>query len=173
MLLSESPDFRPLLPPGLHAMTLEEVYQLTVAHPRFGLSRSRAILMRGLWILVGCLSSVGIRGKLWVDGSFVTEKIDPADIDIVVCIEAGFLDTASEGQLGVLDWLGDPPRRGKPAPPEATFGCHTFVVFETNPDHPNHEELSQEMSGWQKFFGHDRQNQPKGMIEIAIPGGRI
>lgn len=94
-------DLPALLAPGFHEMTLEGLFAFAVSAGRFSLSGSRARIMNGLWIVAGQLSCWGIRCKLWIDGSFLTEKIDPKDVDLAVVLEPGFLDNANTEQIGM------------------------------------------------------------------------
>ena len=41
------------------------------------------------------MRKLDIVGSLWVDGSFMTVKIDPPDIDVALEIEAKFFDAIS------------------------------------------------------------------------------
>ena len=75
------PDFvdiggpRKVLPPGIHAATLEEVEK------RFAMSDHRKYLFAGLKKGVFALHNAGCR-KILLDGSFITEKPIPADFDV-------------------------------------------------------------------------------------------
>jgi len=62
------------LPPGDHQATLEEIAQRFVFTPR------RQWLLQGLRAAVEAFWAAGI-DEIYVDGSFCTEKPDPADID--------------------------------------------------------------------------------------------
>ena len=66
---------RKVLPPGIHAATLEEVEK------RFAMSDHRKYLFAGLKKGVFALRKAGCR-KILLDGSFITEKPIPADFDV-------------------------------------------------------------------------------------------
>lgn len=71
------PDLDPAtgyLPPGLHTATLAEI------RIRFGTTRKRLQLLAGLEWAAAQLFSAGVL-DLRIDGSFVTEKPEPGDID--------------------------------------------------------------------------------------------
>jgi hypothetical protein len=74
--LALKPDFPPLLPEGLHPTTIAELRELCVAG--FPLSNGRERIMAGLEAVVQRLEQEGIVGDLWVDGSFMTQAIEPA-----------------------------------------------------------------------------------------------
>lgn len=72
--------FSPLLPPGRHVMAVEELRVITVT--AFAGSRRRAWLFSELKRLVFYLNQEHVICELWVDGSYLTEKPDPEDIDL-------------------------------------------------------------------------------------------
>jgi hypothetical protein len=76
------PDFPPLLQPGLHNITIQELYALAVAP--FNHDQRRHDLYQKLSAWVGALQALGVGGTLWLDGSFLTEKPEPGDIDCVL-----------------------------------------------------------------------------------------
>jgi hypothetical protein len=79
------PDFdeNGFLPPGVHPCTLEEVQE------RFGRARvnfQRPELFAKLQEYVKEAKSAGIVRAIVLDGSFVTDKVTPNDIDMVVVL---------------------------------------------------------------------------------------
>src|SRR4051794_30418415 len=80
------PGFRPdgYLPEGVHPATEAEVTF------RFGSSspgRRRLVLRMRRWIELA--RAVGA-SRLLIDGSFVTDKLDPQDVDAVILVPADF-----------------------------------------------------------------------------------
>lgn len=76
------PDFPPLLQPGMHRLNVHDLYALAVLpfaeHPR------RQNLHDKLCAWIGALQALSVGGTLWLDGSFLTEKSVPGDIDCVL-----------------------------------------------------------------------------------------
>lgn len=78
------------LPPGVHECTFEEL------EDRFGrdqwvenrLRPCRSLLCARLEEYVAELQRVGVPGSLIVDGSFVTGKPEPGDIDLILVLPA-------------------------------------------------------------------------------------
>ncbi|MFZ1023296.1 MAG: hypothetical protein WAN87_04095 [Thermoplasmata archaeon] len=70
-----------ILAPGVHAATFDEVVEL------FGRTARRRALALKLGRLVHVARRCGIVREIYVDGSFVTDKADPGDIDIILGIE--------------------------------------------------------------------------------------
>ena len=64
-----------LLPKGVHPATLEEVIE------RFGGNEQRRKLLKGLTEALILLRSAGCR-RVFINGSFVTSKQRPNDIDV-------------------------------------------------------------------------------------------
>jgi hypothetical protein len=62
------------LPPGIHEATWQEFIL------RYGYNRPRRYLLDGLTKVITDLRAAGCR-RLYVDGSFVTDKPDPGDFD--------------------------------------------------------------------------------------------
>jgi len=129
---------RGYLPPGLHRSDLAEVQQ------RFGSSDKRQELLRGLYDFVKVARRVGAK-KLILDGSFVTGKESPADIDAILVVPDNFDTITREAHI-----LLESPIR---------FHIHIFPVQEGD------EESFQQ---WVKFFGHDRSDEPKGLVEVLL-----
>ena len=78
-----------LLPPGVHDMSLEEVGTLFGS---FQQNDQRPRLFAKLEELVLEAKVVGFVRFLIIDGSFVTSKPAPGDIDLIIVVEPGILD---------------------------------------------------------------------------------
>lgn len=71
-------------------MSLGDLEKLCVQSNMFRTSNTRSTIMQGLRHVVDTLSNEAIPGEVWVDGSFLTKKIDPADVDILLSVRDGF-----------------------------------------------------------------------------------
>ncbi len=82
------------LPPGIYSATLEEI------SARFGQeSELRQVQMQSLRWLVDLARRAGVR-KIVVNGSFVTDKLEPNDVDCVLLLGPGFpQELAAESEL--------------------------------------------------------------------------
>jgi len=82
------------LPPGIHPATLDEV------EARFGCeSEVRRVQMDSLSWLVDLARRAGVQ-RLILNGSFVTDVLEPNDVDCVLLIKSGFpQDQAAEAEL--------------------------------------------------------------------------
>jgi hypothetical protein len=130
------------LPPGEWVATWSEI------ELAFGTSVWRLHLLSGCRRALVSLKSAGCR-KAWIDGSFVTGKLHPGDID---CCYDPIGVTRAELHPALHDLSP-----GRPAQ-KAEFGCEFF---------PNVVEAG---SGeyFVEFFQRDRNDQRKGIIAIDL-----
>ncbi len=121
------------LPPGIHPATLEEIAV------RFGQeSELRQVQMESLGWLVDLARRAGAE-RLVVNGSFVTDKLEPNDVDCVILIGPGFpRDAVAEAEL----------LAGLPFINLELVGLEAFQQFT------------------ERTFATDRNLVPKGMLEI-------
>jgi hypothetical protein len=121
------------LPAGIHGATLEEVAA------RFGLeSELRRVQMESLHWLVDLARRAGVE-RIIVNGSFVTDKLEPNDVDCALLAGADYpRDAAAAEEL----------LAGLPFVEMHILGSARFDRFV------------------QTIFGTDRALVPKGVIEI-------
>ncbi len=129
------------LPTGEYLVTLDEI------EARFGSANEvRRKLMQGLKAAVANLSQANVR-KLWIDGSFVTDKQFPNDID-------GVWEVNEYIDLEVVDpiFLGD--RQGM----KDKYGLDFFQdVIEAGSGLP-----------FPKFFQTNRDGESKGILVVYL-----
>lgn len=75
-------DFPPLLPPGIHVVTLAELQAVAVTP--FLADARRALLFASFKQWLQKLQSLHVHAILWIDGSFLTAKHGPDDIDCIM-----------------------------------------------------------------------------------------
>ncbi|MDA0831740.1 MAG: hypothetical protein O2955_07835 [Planctomycetota bacterium] len=87
-------DDRGYLPPGIHPATLDEIDE------RFGReSEIRRAQIESLRWLVELSRKAGIK-RLVINGSFVTDTLEPNDVDCVLLLVSGFpYDKSAEEEL--------------------------------------------------------------------------
>jgi Family of unknown function (DUF6932) len=124
------------LPPGIHRASVEEVAD------RFGTgSEEREVEIKELSRFIEAARSVGAK-RLIINGSFVTDKVAPNDVDIVV--------------LPGDRYPTDPP---------------VFEEEETRWPflHVHVAADQQDLQDWiNRDFGFDRDNHLKGVVEIIL-----
>lgn len=123
------------LPPGVHPATLAEI------EARFGRqSELRRVQMESVRWMVDLAVRAGVE-RIVLNGSFVTDTIEPNDVDCVLLVPDGFpRDAAAEAELAqglpFLDiWLVD----------RADFKELVSVIFAS-----------------------DRYGAPKGVVEVVL-----
>jgi hypothetical protein len=136
-----------LLPQGVHPATLEEVQE------RFGGNERREQLLIGLVEALRLLGAAGCR-RVYINGSFVTSKERPNDID--VCWDIDGVDADA------LDPVFFDFEDGRAAQ-KARFGAEFFPA-----------QVPEGLTGraFLDFFQVDKQTgEPKGIIELRLDDG--
>ena len=104
-------DHPPLLGPGRHFMSLEQLQRLCVRN--YGDAggsiswQTRFQLFTSLEQLVQALLVARIRCDVFVNGSFLTKKAVPGDVDVIVTVEKAIYETLSDEQMQVFDSIND------------------------------------------------------------------
>jgi len=86
-------------------MSLGALRTLTV--DAFGLGSPRVGIFDQFCDLVFDLEKRGFRCELLCNGSFVTESLDPSDIDVVVRVDFDFVAAMDDDQTAFFDSLND------------------------------------------------------------------
>ena len=136
-----------LLPHGTYPATLEEVIE------RFGGNKRRRELLKGLSAALTLLRLAGCR-RVFIDGSFVTSKERPNDIDVCWDINGVNPD--------VLDPVFFDFDNGRAAQ-KARFGVEFFPA-----------QVPEGLTGktFLEFFQVDKHTgEPKGIIELELDNG--
>ena len=140
------PDFREdgYLPEGLHLATEVEVMF------RFGTStnqRRRLALRLRRWIELS--RSVAAK-RLFVDGSFVTAKLEPNDVDAVVWLANDFVDRVSRGDSEAVEL--------------------EIMLLTRRPEEIFAAEDRRDWDDWVEFFSRTREpdGRRKGIVEVEL-----
>lgn len=130
----------------------------------FPLSQNREAIMSGLEAVVQHLEQARVVGDLWINGSFLTEAIEPGDADVVLRVTAEFFDSATPEIQGFLnEWF-------RPGMAAKAHHCDAFLFCEFPPGHPYHCDGIQQYWVRQYGTGHDEVT-PKGIAVVAVGGG--
>lgn len=139
------PDFRldGYLPEGMYRASIAEVTF------RFGSSngRRRRLIMRvRRWVELA--RAIGAK-RLFIDGSFITAKLDPNDVDAVV-----WLPTDFEEQLAHSELAAELEEMLLTRRPEEIFAAEDQIDWDE----------------WTEFFSRTRDgdNRRKGLVEIEL-----
>jgi len=154
------PEFPPLLQQGLHRVDLASLRALTV--DRFTLSVTRARLWSNFQEVVDDLIRVQISCDIWIDGSYLTEKIDPEDVDFVVDIPVDMAISPSAEQWLILSDLSQQKFK-------SSHDLHSFVMFSAPPMHALGGNSIVQHQQWEKDFGFSFVGRvPKGIAVLEV-----
>jgi hypothetical protein len=116
-------------------------------------TRRPAIFARFL-VLLETLRSIGLSCEAWLDGSFLTEKTDPDDIDIALLTDNAILGRLSLPALDTFNYLID-----NHADTKARYLCDLYSI--------NRDDFNDRVY-WRGLFGFTRIDEPKGFVRLQI-----
>lgn len=146
-----APDFdsRGLLPDGVHECD-EQVFEAKFVNA-FPSSSRRPMLFDGFLKLRKEAQVVLSSATQWVDGSYVTDKVEPDDVDLVTFVDIDLLNALFIEQQNVVKELlnGREDTKNK-------YGCHTFLVPCCDPNNNFFGLFEMQRLYWRKWFGSTR-----------------
>ncbi|MBO3759467.1 hypothetical protein [Ciceribacter sp. L1K22] len=98
-------DYPPLLAPGAHYLSLPEVKSLVVDRFSAGYQSARLKLYQQLEEFIQLLLTNNILGDLAIDGSFLTEKPNPNDVDVLLTYDFDISTSLSQIQNDLIDQI--------------------------------------------------------------------
>jgi hypothetical protein len=98
--------------------------------------------------------------ELWINGSFLTEKENPEDIDFTILLDAVGVNRPVGG-LALLT------RLNLPGSFKASHFCDVYLCPVYPEGHAKRRVTVENMAYWHKWWGHDRSGNPKGYIRIS------
>jgi hypothetical protein len=149
-----------LLPAGIHVLTVEEVEELFVHGCGDEVARSK-IFRR--WVLhTNVLRSVVPISHQWIDGSFVTDKQVPGDIDVVSFVSGSDYDALTSGPRDFMKELVSGGETRK------TWGVDSYMVATYAPGSPLSGASGRLTSYWQGMWEsvRDDSSKRKGFVEV-------
>jgi hypothetical protein len=145
-------NYVPLLPPGLHPKSLDEVRNICV--DSFVKKERREILFGKFLDFLAFFSQTGLQAELWIDGSFLSEKPEPGDIDLVFLVERSDVKAqpiAIQAILYDIFTVGNDMKY--------RFDCDVYFAYK--------DDINR-IKYWEDWFGKDRTGRQKGIISIQI-----
>jgi hypothetical protein len=148
-----------LLPPGGHPATLDEVYERFVAPYH---KSQRRKLIYDMWLHHrGALAHLIPIDEQWVDGSFVTNILEPGDIDVVSVLDGPAYDALSEP----VQLLADSLLSGKYT--RGYWRCDSIPIFRYPDDDPRHQIETDARQIYGDLFSSTKlDNQSKGYLIV-------
>lgn len=119
--------------------------------------------MAGLESMVAEFWRQDLVGDLWVDGSFLTIKIDPADVDIVLAMKADFVSTLTATQHNFLEWYSSNNLK------DTDYCCDNYFFVEYPESHKKFASSVDRRSYWRKWFSTARDGKTrKGIARLSL-----
>ena len=145
---------------GLHDWTIEEIKDRLVN--QFPTSTTRPSIMTGFEQLRSEMVGLKVEVEQWLDGSYVTKKENPGDLDLLNCISEDAVNKLSPPQQHSLYQLVS----GKAT--KATHHCDSYYLVTVPDGHPASDFCRQQRKYWMGEFGYDRNDQPKGIVRTYL-----
>lgn len=147
-------DFPPLLPPGIHTLTLPELHAVAVAP--FLTDPRRALLFASFQQWLQKLQALHVQAILWIDGSFLTSKHGPDDIDCIMWDPAATVDLTAQQWIDVRELTDRNTAKVR-------YGLDFYMEM------PDEKTRLHRQAYFRGLFGfqHDEKT-PKGFVELKI-----
>jgi len=146
-------EYTPLFNSGFYdvpSSNLEESLTALLVSP-FDDSRHRKLLLNGLLALLAEVKEVRIFTEAWIDGSFVSDKDEPNDVDVVLWYNTA--SSISPRELRTYRELKDSDLM------MFRYCCDVYLG-------DNGDDALQRY--WKNWFGKSRTGQPKGIIRVPL-----
>ncbi len=152
-------DFK-VLPEGVHPC--EDAEFLAVFVTAFSKSRTRLRIWNGFFRMRSRFRALGIHALHWIDGSYVTSKVNPNDIDAVGFVSAQKLNLLSPAGKEFLEELGDSMRSKR------AYQTHHFIVPVYEKEDARYGTYEMMRAYWRKWWGQTRRGGRKGFVSMVI-----
>lgn len=145
-------------PEGIVEYPFEE-FKVTFVD-NFGHSKSRKVIFDNYEkYLSDFKTEIDSTFKNWVNGSFTTTKINPNDIDVVNIVNHSEEINQNTHLLAKFLTQGGSKDR---------YYVDGYFVPVYPPNDPRFAITEQFLTYWACWFGHDRENRAKALIELSI-----
>jgi len=122
---------------------------------RFPASKTRSDLYDAWRTRRGWLAAILALDVEWVGGSFVTAKVNPTDLDVTTFVAGESWDQLPMDEQKRFAGL----IRSK--------ACDGFLVAAYPAGHPAHERYRDLVAMWERHWGHDRDGNAMGFVEVT------
>jgi hypothetical protein len=112
------------------------------------------LIVERFLIFLSIVQDIGIKCEVWIDGSFVTQKPEPADIDVAVFADPNDVNNLSIGKQNLLMMLF-----GNNNETKLRYKCDVYFLLNDNTDLRSY---------WRGWFGFSREEKPKGIARLTI-----
>jgi hypothetical protein len=115
--------------------------------------------MQGIKHVVDRMKNLSIPGSLYIDGSFLTQKIDPKDVDFVLISSTDLIKNATPAQDEFFSAIAEQRFLQE-------HHCDSYLTWYVPEDSTDLDTYATRRQGWLEWFGHDRNKKPKGIAVI-------
>jgi hypothetical protein len=150
------PEWPPLLPLGFHA--LDAIARRRICVERFPGSITRPRILTNLETIINQVNHSAIAGDTWIDGSFLTEKLNPDDVDIALIVTRATVQSFSAAQLQFFNDFSDRQLYDR-----YRLDSYGIALDVGTP------EGEYAYAYWLRQFGFSRGDVPKGIIRVSTP----
>lgn len=144
--------YKSLLPAGITDIQEDQIEDLLVRP--FTSPAKRQLIIERFKVLLSEIRSFGIDFEIWIDGSFVTDKEEPSDIDLVFFAKTDAVNALQPDHQEKLAYIFE-----KRIETKIRYKCDVYFV---------RVEDGNLRSYWRGWFGFDREEKPKGIARIYI-----
>jgi len=152
--------YAPLFSPGFHDVDDDFLKKCCVDD--FPQSTRRSMLYCNLIQLLSDLRIINKQFKcfleIWVDGSFTTEKPEPDDVDVLIVMDYGAINSVPAMYLPQVDSLLDRSYI------KANYHIDLLPLFKGDPK----SDYENDRMYWRGCFGYDREETPKGLARVTV-----
>jgi hypothetical protein len=110
------------------------------------------------------LDGLGLTYRTLVDGSYLSTKLDPSDIDICVLFDGGEINALSQPDSLALQALFTHPAC------KDQYNCDAYSIAIQPFSNPHFSLNIKSISYWTRVFGTDRQGNIKAFVMLDGPG---
>lgn len=144
-------DFEPLLEAGIHDITKDDLSNHFVTP--FKNKEKRLNLIERFSYLITKVEEIGIPFEIWINGSFVTKKEEPNDIDVAFFYDPIVANALPDEKKLIFQELANNGIS------KYRYNCDVYFL-------PN--DRMEIRSYWRGWFGFTRSEKAKGFARIKI-----
>lgn len=144
-----------VIEPGIHEFDMQHFYDVFVQ--QFTTSERRKEIFKSFIEFIRELANNYAIQEVWIDGSFVTEKVNPNDIDIIL-----FFDVEDYKELRPV-WNSIRQRNNIDSYCEIIINEQTKSKLSPS----DFSIITNQRNYWRGQFGFDRIDTPKGIIKFT------
>lgn len=144
-------EFKPLFNAGIHDIS-KDVLTTHFLDPFVNQDKRKQLIERFI-LLLEKVESIGIKFEVWIDGSFVTEKIEPNDIDVAFFFDPIQMNALSEEKKLILLEISNN------ALSKVRYNCDVYFLSNDSVEYRSY---------WRGWFGFTREEVAKGFARLMI-----